>query len=237
MWLSKYGRQFMARPVGAVVNWLNRHGVSPNAVSYVGLAITIVSAVVIAAGAFIVGALLLLFASLLDLVDGSLARATGQSTTWGAFLDSTLDRYSESITFLGLAFYYSYLPDANLEIVLIFLTVVGSFMVSYTRARAEALNVECKEGWMQRPERIALLIVGLLFGQMFPLFLTIVLALMAILTNFTAMQRIYQVYWRIQLQEQASLPQPSSTVQNAPVPPTVPIPKDKAPVHPYPESP
>jgi len=75
---------------------------------------------------------------------------------------------------------------------------VGSLMVSYTRARAEALSIECKEGWMQRPERIALLILGLFTGWILP-----VLALMAVLTNFTAGQRIYQVYWKIQQSEQA----------------------------------
>ncbi len=197
MWLSKYGRSWMERPVAWVVNGLHRLGVTPNAVTYTGFVLTMITAIVLGTGAFVLGAVLLLIASLLDLVDGSLAHATAQSSTFGAFLDSTLDRYSEAITFLALAYYYSGVPGSQTLLMLIFLTVVGSLMVSYTRARAEALNIECKEGWMQRPERIALLIVGLLTGWMLP-----VLLIMAVLTNATAVQRIYQVYWKIQQSEQ-----------------------------------
>lgn len=198
MWLSKYGRQWMARPVAFVVDRLHRWGVTPNAVSYTGFVLTIVAATVLGAGGFILGALLLLGASLLDLIDGSLARATSQSSVFGAFLDSTLDRYSESVTLLGLVYFYSGTPNSQIPIALLFLTVVGSLMVSYTRARAEALNIECKEGWMQRPERIALLIIGLLTGWMLP-----VLVILAVMTNVTAVQRVYQVYWKIQLAESA----------------------------------
>ncbi len=199
MWLSKYGRQWTTRPVAFVVDQLHRWGVTPNAVTYTGFAFTIATALVLASGAFVVGGILLLFASLLDLVDGALARATKQSSTFGAFLDSTLDRYSESVTFLALAYHYSSQPGGQWPIVLVFLTIVGSLMVSYTRARAEGLAIECKEGWMQRPERLALLILGLLTGWMLP-----VLAIMAFLTNFTAVQRIYQVYHKIQATEQAA---------------------------------
>ena len=188
MWLSKYGRQWMQRPVAWIVDWLHRHGVTPNAVTYTAFVFTVVISIPLAMGAFRIGGALLIVASLLDLVDGSLARATAQSSKFGAFLDSTLDRYSESVTFLALTFYYSGIPDSQWEIVLVFLTVVGSLMVSYTRARAEALNVECKEGILQRPERIFLLIVGLITGWMLP-----VLLIMAVLTNGTAIQRIYQV--------------------------------------------
>lgn len=198
MWLSKYGREWVARPVAVVVEGLHRLGVTPNMVTYTGFALTIGTAIVLGSGAFVWGGVLLLFASLLDLVDGSLARATSQSSTFGAFLDSTLDRYSESVTFLALAWHYSSVSGGQWAILLVFLTIIGSLMVSYTRARAEALSIDCKEGWMQRPERIALLIFGLLTGWMLP-----VLAIMAILTNFTAVQRIYQVYWKIQAQEQA----------------------------------
>lgn len=198
MWLSKYGRSWMEKPVAFVVSGLRRLGVTPNGVTYTGFLLTVITALVLGTGAFVWGAVLLLVASLLDLVDGSLARATAQSSTFGAFLDSTLDRYSESVTFLALAYYYSGVAGSQWALMLIFLTVVGSLMVSYTRARAEALNIECKEGWMQRAERIALLIIGLFTGWMVP-----VLFVMAVLTNFTAVQRIYQVYWKIQRNEQA----------------------------------
>lgn len=206
MWLSKYGRDWMARPVALVVAWLHRVGVTPNAVTYTSFVLTAATSVLLATGYFWAGGAMLLFASLLDLVDGSLARATGQSSTFGAFLDSTLDRYSESVTFMALAYYYAAVDQQPLLVLLVFVTVVGSLMVSYTRARAEALAIECKEGWMQRPERIALLIVGLWTGWMLPVLLTL-----AVLTNFTAVQRIYQVYWKIQAAEQArsrALPHP-----------------------------
>jgi CDP-diacylglycerol--glycerol-3-phosphate 3-phosphatidyltransferase len=198
MWLSKYGREWLARPVSFVVSWLHRVGVTPNTVTYTSFVLTAATSVLLATGYFLAGGGILLFASLLDLVDGSLARATGQSSTFGAFLDSTLDRYSESVTFMALAYYYAGVNQQPLLVVLVFVTIVGSLMVSYTRARAEGLNIECKEGWMQRPERIALLIFGLWTGWMLP-----VLATLAILTNFTAIQRIYQVYWKIQAAEQA----------------------------------
>lgn len=123
------------------------------------------------------------------MLDGALARATKQSSLFGAFLDSTLDRYSESITFLALAYYYSGTSGNRAELVLIFVILVGSLMVSYTRARAEALNIECNAGILQRPERVILLIAGLLIGWMQP-----ILWIMAIFTNISALQRIYEVY-------------------------------------------
>jgi len=198
MWLSKYGRDWLARPVSFVVSLLHRLGVTPNAVTYTSFVLTAAASLLLATGYFGFGGALLMFASLMDLIDGSLARATGQSSTFGAFLDSTLDRYSESVTFVALAYYYAGIENQPLLVVLVFVTVVGSLMVSYTRARAEGLNIECKEGWMQRPERIALLIFGLWTGWMLP-----ILLLLALLTNFTAVQRIYQVYWKIQAVEQA----------------------------------
>lgn len=186
---SKAGREFFAPAVAYAVRILQNAGVSPDALSYIGFALTVLSALVLAGGYFRWGAVILFFASIFDMLDGALARATSQSTVFGAFLDSTLDRYSESVTFLGLAFYYSSVPGFRTEVILIFVIIIGSLMVSYTRARAEGLNVECKAGMLQRPERVVLLIAGLLLGWMLP-----VLWLMAILTNVSAIQRIYEVY-------------------------------------------
>jgi CDP-diacylglycerol--glycerol-3-phosphate 3-phosphatidyltransferase len=151
---------------------------------------------VLATGYFRVGAIVLLLASIFDMLDGALARTTGQSTIFGAFLDSTLDRYSESVTFLALAYYYSGLTGSRTEIMLIFVIIIGSLMVSYTRARAEALHVECKAGMLQRPERVILLIAALLVGWLQP-----VLWIMAILTNISAIQRIYEVYTNTRQQQ------------------------------------
>lgn len=189
--LSQFGRKLFAEPLARIIAWLQRTGITPNALTYTGFLLTVVTALLLAGGYFRIGALLLLIAAFFDMLDGSLARATGQSSTFGAFLDSTLDRYSESVTFLALAVYYSYDAGTRLELVLIFVILIGSLMVSYTRARAEALNIECKAGMLQRPERIILLLVGLLTGWMLP-----ILWIMAIFTNVSAFQRIYEVYWR-----------------------------------------
>jgi CDP-diacylglycerol--glycerol-3-phosphate 3-phosphatidyltransferase len=186
---SKVGREFFAPAVAFVVRWLQSAGISPNTLTYTGFLLTAISALVLAGGNFRIGAIVLLFASIFDMLDGALARATAQSSAFGAFLDSTLDRYSESVTFLALAYYYSSVPGSRTEIMLIFVIIIGSLMVSYTRARAEALQVECKAGMLQRPERVVLLIAGLLIGWLQP-----VLWLMAILTNISAVQRIYEVY-------------------------------------------
>lgn len=188
--LNKYGRWIFAEPMSRLAAWLHGANVSPNSVTIAGFALTILSSVIIASGYFGWGGLVLWLAALFDMLDGVLARLTKPST-FGAFLDSTLDRYSESATFLALAYFYSTQPQSRTELVLVFFILVGSLMVSYTRARAEGLNVECKSGWLQRPERLVLIILGLLSGWM----LTI-LWILAIMTNFTAFQRIYEVYSR-----------------------------------------
>lgn len=188
---SELGRKLFAKPVAGLVHWLQGTGVTPNALTYTGFLLTVFTAVLLAWGYFRLGALLLLVAAFFDMLDGALARITGQTSTFGAFLDSTLDRYSESVTFLALAIFYSHSSATRTELVLVFVILVGSLMVSYTRARAEALNIECKAGMLQRPERVVLLLVGLLTGWMLP-----VLWIMAIFTNVSALQRIYEVYWR-----------------------------------------
>ncbi|MEZ4613910.1 MAG: CDP-alcohol phosphatidyltransferase family protein [Caldilineaceae bacterium] len=189
--LSKFGRPLLAETLGRLAHGLHRLGITPNALTYSGFVLTIITALFLASGAFRWGGILLMFAAFFDMLDGAVARFTKQMSTFGAFLDSTLDRYSESVTFLAMAYFYSQRPNTRTELVLIIVILVGSLMVSYTKARAEALQVECKAGLLQRPERIVLLIGGLLTGWLQP-----VLWIMAILTNFTAFQRIYEVYWR-----------------------------------------
>src|SRR5688572_632681 len=116
---SKMGRQFFAPVVAYIVAWLKTAGVSPNALSATGFALTVVTALLLGAGYFRLGAVMLFVASVFDMLDGALARETGQSSVFGAFLDSTLDRYSESVTFLALAFYYSGIPGSRMELMLI----------------------------------------------------------------------------------------------------------------------
>ena len=188
--LNKYARWIFAEPIARLAALLHRSNISPNTVTLTGFALTILSSLIIGAGYFVWGGLVLWVAALSDMLDGVLARLSKPST-FGAFLDSTLDRYSESATFLALVYYYTTQPQQRTELILIFFILVGSFMVSYTRARAEGLNIECKVGWLQRPERIVLVILGLLSGWMLP-----ILWALAIFTNFTAFQRIYEVYSR-----------------------------------------
>lgn len=199
--ISKYGRQLTAVPINKLVEWLRSTGVTPNNLTVIGFILTGITAFFLANGYFRWGGALLFLAGMFDMLDGSLARATAQSSKFGAFLDSTLDRYSESFTFLALVYYYlSHTQPIGYEPVLIFLILVGSLMVSYIRARAEALNIECKAGMLQRPERVLLLIAGLVTGWLSP-----VLWIMAILTNVTAFQRIYEVYWRTRPKDQLTV--------------------------------
>ena len=187
--VSKFGRKLLAEPLTHLARWLLRMGVTPNMLTYTGFGLAVVTALTLGAGYLWLGGIIMLVAAFFDTLDGTLARETNQTSTFGAFIDSTLDRYSESVTFLGLAYYYSVSPDYRTELVLVFVTIIGSLMVSYTRARAEALNIECKVGIMQRPERIILLAIGLITGWMLP-----VLWILALLTNLTTLQRIHSVY-------------------------------------------
>ena len=187
--LSKYGRDWIAAPLGHIARGLELTGISPNALTVIGFLLTLVVAVILATGNLLLGGLLLIVAALFDTLDGALARHSNQVSVFGAFLDSTMDRYSEAITLIALIYYYASQPDGALPVVLLAFTMAGSFMVSYARARAEAINVECKEGFFQRTERIVVLIVGLLTGWMMP-----VLWILAIFTNLTALQRIVDVY-------------------------------------------
>ncbi len=189
--LAKHVRPMLSSAVGAIVRWLHGIGVTPNMVSLAGFALTVGAAALLAAGSLRIGGGVLWVAAMFDMVDGALARLSQSESKFGAFLDSTLDRYSESITFLGLAIFFVTQSNAQTHLILIFLTLVGSWAVSYTRARAEGLDVECKAGILQRPERLVLLIAGLILGLVLP-----VLWVLAVMTNITAVQRIHEVYVR-----------------------------------------
>jgi phosphatidyl-myo-inositol alpha-mannosyltransferase len=169
---------------------LGRSGISPNMMTTIGLLLTLTVTATLASGHLAWGGVLVLVTSAFDMLDGALARATDRKSTFGAFFDSTVDRYTEALVLLGLLLYYDHLPTAGYEVVWIYLGIVGSLMVSYTRARAEALGFECKVGLLGRPERIILLAIGLLVG-----WVSFALAILAIFTNFTAAQRVFHV-WR-----------------------------------------
>lgn len=179
-------RSFTQRVVGRI---LGNSAITPNMLTMIGLLLTLIVSVVLSNGYLLFGGLLVLLTSAFDMLDGALARATKQHSTFGAFLDSTIDRYSEALIFLGLLIHYQYQASASFEVIMIYLAIVGSLMVSYTRARAEALHLACKVGILARPERIILLSLGLISGWM-----TFVLAVLALFTNLTALQRIYYVW-------------------------------------------
>lgn len=179
--LARYVEKPSARLFGKI-------GLSPNQVTVIGLLLSGVTAYLIGVGQFVVGSLLLLLASALDMADGALARLTGKATPSGALLDSTADRISEAVVFLGLVVFYIS-PLSIPEVLLVFLALIGSFMVSYLRARGEGLGIDCKVGVMTRPERVLVLAVGLLIDQM-----AIALGVVAALSCLTAFHR----FWHIQ---------------------------------------
>jgi CDP-diacylglycerol--glycerol-3-phosphate 3-phosphatidyltransferase len=195
--IQQRARQFVA----AIVRPLARLGITPNMVTLLGLFLSMVTAIVLASGYIVAGGILVLFAGIFDMFDGAMARVRNAATTFGAFLDSTLDRYSESIILGGLLYYalqrpglhealWPFAREQQWMIGLIFVAAVGSLMVSYTKARAEGLGLECKTGLLARPERVVILAIGLLTGT------TIwALALLAVLSHVTAVERIVHV-WR-----------------------------------------
>lgn len=169
-------------------------GLSPNALTLIGLGLMCIIGGVIATGNFALAGVLIIVAGIFDALDGSLARLTNRVTRFGAFLDSTTDRFAEGALFLGML--YAFVQRGTLFVVyLIFLALLGSLMVSYARARAEGIGVPCKEGMLTRFERIALIVLGLLATAIWgdvPLIL--VLGFLAIFTNLTAAQRMWLVY-------------------------------------------
>lgn len=182
-----------------VVNSLVRAGIHPNVLTTMGFLVTVSAGVAFDQGMVPLAGGLVLFGGVFDIFDGRVARASGLASVFGSFYDSTLDRISEIVVFVGiLSLYNDYrlqLGDVGM-IYTVMLAMAGSLMVSYTRARAEALGLDCKVGLMQRPERIVLIgCAALFFGAAWNgLVLKGVLILMAVLTNFTAVQRIVWIY-------------------------------------------
>ena len=180
----------LAEPVGRVVA---KTGIHPNAVTITGFLLIIGVAWLLAKGWFLLGGILVLVISCSDFIDGALARATGKATTFGALLDSSLDRYSEAVLLFGLLWFHAY-AGAFTEVMLIFATLVGSLLVSYVRARAEGLGLFAEVGIMRRTLRVITLAVGLMLSPIH-LALLVILWILAIATNLTALYRLFYV-WR-----------------------------------------
>jgi CDP-diacylglycerol--glycerol-3-phosphate 3-phosphatidyltransferase len=184
-WVRRHAEALMAA--------LGRLPVTPNQITVFGTALTFVAAVLAASGHLLLGGIVLAFAGTFDILDGALARSSGRSYPYGAFLDSTLDRYSEGAMYIGLIAYFVS-AGGPLEKWLVVATgaaLAGSFLVSYVRARAQSLGFTCETGLFARPERVVVTVIGLVFGGVV---LAAVVFLLAILTNLTALQRIREVW-------------------------------------------
>ena len=177
------------RILDTLVIWLSSLNANPNVLTLIGLTINIFAMILFAKGIFLWAGLVILFAGIFDIVDGEVARRTKRVTKFGAFFDSAIDRYSDLLLLLGLIIWYAKL-NRIFYVGLTGLVLIGSTMTSYTRARAESLIPECKVGFLERPERVVLLIIGALTDRM-----AAVLWVMAILSNWTVSQRIWYT-WR-----------------------------------------
>jgi CDP-diacylglycerol--glycerol-3-phosphate 3-phosphatidyltransferase len=196
-WTSAFGRA-CGWLLDKIVNGLALTRISPNFLTFIGLVINIGAAFLFgnahatnAGRMFLYAGLVIIGAGLFDMVDGRVARRNNQVTVFGAFFDSVIDRYSDVVLFFGLIVYYARVNHFR-YVVLVAFVMVTSLMVSYTRARAEALIGSCKVGFMERPERIVLIILGALFnhwGAMAP-----VLWVLAILSTITVINRITYTY-------------------------------------------
>jgi phosphatidylglycerophosphate synthase len=181
-------REKSRRLLDPVVTLLASLGVSPLAVTSSGLFASAIGAWVIARGSLFWGAVWILLAGVCDVLDGSLARRLGRETKFGAFIDSTFDRVSEFLIYGGLFVFFADHGYPRVLVVLVWVALGASFLVSYARARIEGLGGECKVGLLERPERFAILVVGLLLG---PLGATAAVVIIALGAGFTVVERIF----------------------------------------------
>jgi len=189
-------RKSQKRPItywiGEGGGWLLRHvvsglaatGITPNMFTFLGLAVNSWAAAMFALGQFRQAAAILFLAGFLDMADGQVARRVGRVTAFGAFLDSTLDRYSDLALYMGLVVHYT-LSGRAFYMMLAAVAMASSFMVSYSRARAESVIPSCKVGFMERPERLVLLIMGGAFNRMAQ-----VLWVIATISTLTVIHRV-----------------------------------------------
>jgi CDP-diacylglycerol--glycerol-3-phosphate 3-phosphatidyltransferase len=182
-----------------IVHGLALSKIHPNVLTFLGLLINIAAAVLLAAGRFRAAGFVIIGAGLFDMVDGRVARETNRVTRFGGFFDSVLDRYSDLALLMGLLVYYGII-NRPFYVVLTAIVMTGSVMVSYTRARAENTIPSCKVGFMERPERVVLFIIGALFDRMAP-----VLWVIAVLANITVIHRMVFTYQEAKRLEEAQL--------------------------------
>jgi CDP-diacylglycerol--glycerol-3-phosphate 3-phosphatidyltransferase len=184
-------RKLFGRSGDRIARLLGLLGLSPNALTIIGCLLTIAVSVLIALGHLRLGGFLLILTEAFDFLDGTLARLQGRKTKYGSFLDSSLDRISDSAVLMALAWYY--MGQANkLAVLLALVAIVGSMMVSYTRARAEIIQVDCKVGFLTRVERSSILIAALVLNLIVP-----ALWILAVGTVATSIHRMIYVYLEV----------------------------------------
>jgi CDP-diacylglycerol--glycerol-3-phosphate 3-phosphatidyltransferase len=200
-WTSAFGSA-CGKLLSAIVRAMALARISPNVLTFMGLVINVVAAFCFGYATvdnqrrmFFYAGLVIFGAGFFDLVDGRVARASNQVTRFGAFFDSVLDRYSDAALFFGLLVFYAR-GNRFFYVVLTALVMISTVMVSYTRARAESLIGSCKVGFMERPERLVLLIIGALANRMAP-----VLWVIAVLSTITVIHRMYYTWQQTQLME------------------------------------
>ncbi|HVS59987.1 MAG TPA: CDP-alcohol phosphatidyltransferase family protein [Gemmatimonadaceae bacterium] len=195
---TDYVKKGFLRAIDPAVSFLARHNVSPNTITTVGTLLTLAAGAVYATGHIMTAGWLMSVTAVFDVIDGQVARRTGRSTVFGAFYDSTLDRVADGALMAGLTVFYATSPvHHNIYMVVVCLVgIIGTFVVSYTRARAESLGIDAKVGVMQRPERIVLLSAPqALFGLFWNGWVLMgIIILLTVTACITAVQRIAFVY-------------------------------------------
>ena len=191
--LAEFRRTAARRITEPLKTVLVKSRLKPNTLTWLALAISIIAAGAIATNHLLIGGFLVLLSGLFDIMDGALARSTNQVTRFGALLDSTFDRISDAVLLLGLLVLYL-INGGTIEMVLIFLALVGSFLTSYVRARAEGIGINCPVGLFTRAERVIILALGLLLNPLYELSILIALLLVVVLGFFTVGQRLIYVW-------------------------------------------
>lgn len=210
VFLPDWIKNLYLRIITPVIDFFIKRRLNPNHFTTLGLILSIVAAYLFGIGSLKIAGAIMLIAGTFDIIDGKVARATNRVTKFGALYDSTLDRYAEVLIFFGLAYYFVNNPwttgsvhlslldwtmeDINMSLIstiAVCMSLGGSVMTSYVRARAEGLGLECKVGLMQRPERLVFIAFGAIFHK---IVLVIALVIVAIFSNLTAIQRLYHIW-------------------------------------------
>jgi CDP-diacylglycerol--glycerol-3-phosphate 3-phosphatidyltransferase len=186
--LSDWIRNHLSNLLLPLAHWLDRIGISPNALTICGVLLSLCAGITLALGYRTAGAILIAVSGLMDGLDGLVARSAQKTTRFGAFLDSVLDRWSDGFLFIGVLAWYAR-GDTPAYAILSSVALISSLLVSYTRARAEGIGARCTRGLFTRLERLVTLVAGLVLDQM-----NIALWIIAVLSTFTALQRIYLTY-------------------------------------------